>query len=287
MIKPIPFYLCRGNSFRREFSHLGEVRSIIPESVKVMALTATATNSTRASIIKSLDMQKPTLVSVPPFKDNIVYAVTEKTSISHAFIPLAKRLAEKRTDMGRTLIFCRKYDEVTATYHFFKRNLGAQFTEPPGAPDLARFRLVDMFTHCTHESVKSTIMTQFTTKSPLRIVIATVAFGMGIDCADVRKVIHWGVPDDTEMYVQESGRAGRDGQISCALLVYGRRDLRQTYTSEHMIKYCRNENQCRKKILFEDFEGCQNIVSKGCMCCDVCKKQCMCGECDPNLDIGI
>ena len=91
------------------------------------------------------------------------------------------------------------------------------------------------------------------------------------------------------MYVQESGRAGRDGQMSCALLVYGKRDLCQTYTSKHMIKYCQNESQCRKKILFEDFDGCQNVVSNGCMCCDVCKKQCMCGQCDPNLyfDIGM
>lgn len=103
---------------------MGEVRSVIPESVKVMALTATATNTTREAVIKSLDMQKPTLVSIPPLKDNIVYAVAEKSSISRAFIPLAKQLAEKRTDMGRTLIFCRKYDDVTATYHFFKRSLG-------------------------------------------------------------------------------------------------------------------------------------------------------------------
>ena len=207
-----------------------------------MALTATATNTTRAAVTKSLDMQKPTLISVPPVKENIVYAVAEKSSLSRAFVPLAKQLAEKRTDMGRTLIFCRTYDEVTATYHFFKQSLGAAFTEPPGAPDLDRFRLVDMFSHCTHESVKSTIMTQFTTKSPLRIVIATVAFGMGIDCPDVRQIIHWGVPEDAEMYVQESGRAGRDGQTSCALLVYGKRDRCKTYTSEHMIKYCQNES---------------------------------------------
>ena len=236
-----------------------------------MALTATATTATRECVIKSLDMQKPTLVSVSPFKHNIVYAVAKKSSISSAFEPLAKQLAEKRTDMGRTIIFCRKYTEVTATYHFFKRTLCADFTEPPDAPDLARFRLVDMFTHCTHDSVKSSIMERFTMQSSLRIVIAAVAFGMGIDCPDVRQIIHWGIPADAEMYVQESGRAGRDGQMSCALLVYGKRDLRKAYTTEHMIKYCENTDQCRKKILFENFEGCQKIVSKGCMCCDMWK----------------
>ena len=89
-------YLCRGKSFRREFSNLGEVRSNIPESVRGMALTATATNTTRASVIKSLDMQKPTLVYVPPLKDNILYVVAEKSSISRMFTPLAMLLAEKR-----------------------------------------------------------------------------------------------------------------------------------------------------------------------------------------------
>ena len=73
----------------------------------VMALTATATNNTRASVSKSLSMQKPTVISVPPMKDNIIYAVAEKSSVNRTFIPLAEGLSEKRTNMGRTLIFCR------------------------------------------------------------------------------------------------------------------------------------------------------------------------------------
>ena len=85
-----------------------------------MALTATATNNTRASVIKSLSMQKPTVVLVPPIKDNIVYTVAEKSSVNRAFIPLAEGLREKRTNMGRTLIFCRRYKEMTSIYFFFK-----------------------------------------------------------------------------------------------------------------------------------------------------------------------
>ena len=107
-----------------------------------------------------------------------------------------------------------------------------------------------------------------------------------MDCPDVRQGFHWGVLDDAETYVQESGRAGREKQPSCALLVYGRKDLRQTYISDHMRRYCQNQDECRKKILFEDFEGCENIKFNGCMCCDVCKKQCMCSlwEMRPNSE---
>lgn len=68
----------RGDTFRPEFSHLGEVRSIIPDNVHVMALTATATKTTRAEIIKILDMQTPMIISTSPHKENLVYSVAEK-----------------------------------------------------------------------------------------------------------------------------------------------------------------------------------------------------------------
>ena len=73
------FYVinCRSDSFRREFSRLGELRSIIPEHVHVMAL---ATVSTRKEIIKSLDMQDPVIVSVSPIKENVHYCVAGKTT---------------------------------------------------------------------------------------------------------------------------------------------------------------------------------------------------------------
>ena len=72
-------------------------------------------------------------MSVSPLEDNIIYAVGEKSSISAAFVTLAKRLAEQRTEMGRIIIFCGRYDDITAIYYFFKQSLGAGFMEPPGA----------------------------------------------------------------------------------------------------------------------------------------------------------
>ena len=96
----------------------------------------------------------------------------------------------------------------------------------------------------TPNSERKNIAVIYNTKSCLRIVIATIAFGMGIDCADIRQIIHWGVPADAEMYVQESGRAGRDGLQSCAIILKSSRDLNKRYTSEHMIEYCVNESVC-------------------------------------------
>ena len=81
--------------------------------------------------------------------------------------------------------------------------------EPPDAPDLSQFRLVDMF-HCyTIGSVKSN--TSFTKESILRF-ICTTAFGLGIKCVDVRRMFHYGPPDSMEAYIQETGRCGRDGR---------------------------------------------------------------------------
>ena len=200
------FYLYfRGDCFRREFSRLGELRSVIPENVNVMALTATATVSTRREIIKILDMQKPVIVSIPPIKDNLFFCATPRGSISLSLSPISDILIRQRTAMGRIIIFCSTYDEVTSIYYFFKKTLGINFTEPPGAPDLPQYRLIDMYTHCTHETVKDQILARFTSSSSLRVVIAIIAFGMGINCPDVRQIIHWGIPDDAEMYVQQTG----------------------------------------------------------------------------------
>ena len=121
-----------------------------------------------------------------------------------------------------------------------------------------------MYTHCTDSSVKKKILEQFTSPSSLHVVIATVAFCMGIDCQDVRQIVHWEVPEDSEMYIQESGRAGRDGRLSS-------------------INYCVNKSsECRRSILYSDFPGCE-FASVGCMCCDVCAKSCKCGQCGDKL----
>lgn len=98
-------------------------------------------------------------------------------------------------------------------------------------------RLVDKYDACTAPSVKNHIVQSFSDpQGVLRVVVATIAFGMGLDCPNVRHVIHWGPPDDIDNYVQESGRGGRDGEICMATLYYSARDLSYKHTSEQIVK---------------------------------------------------
>lgn len=212
-----------------------------------MALTTTATKTTRKFIIDSLSMQRPEIIYIPPVKDNIIYTVLDKPrDIGDYFKGIVDKLKVERINMHRMIIFCKTYNNIIIIYQYFKQKLGEHFTEPPGSPNFIINRLVDIYTHCTHETVKNKIISQFTQPSSLRIVIATIAFGMGIDCPDVRHVIHWGVPADGEMYVQESGRAGRDGELACATILKSAVDLNKRYTTQHMIDYCTNKSgACR------------------------------------------
>ena len=240
---------------------------------------ATAINSTRAAIIRILDMQSPTVVSVHPAKQNMYY-VAEKSDSSKSFTPIIRNLSLQRSKLGKTIIFCRTYDQVTTIYYYFKQKLGVGLTDPPGAPDIMEFRLVDMYTHCTHKSVNDYIKKNFKEESPLRVVIA---FGMGIDCPNIRQIIHWGVPSDMETFIQETGRAGWDGELSCSLMLYSKTDLNRKRTTEQLIEYCKNEDkQCAKKVIFADFD---NVTS--CLCCWICKEKCTCGQCESNFVVSI
>ncbi len=221
---------------------------------------------------------------VPPFKHNILYCVGDKPSngIASSFKAICEALV-KNKKMDRTLIFCRSYRDVINIHQFFKITLGDHWLEPPDSPDYVKFRVVDMFTHCTHSSVKKKIIEQFSSESPLRVLIATGAFGLGMNCPDIHQVIHWGLPQDAETYVQESGRAGRDGKQAISFIIKQPRDLDRRFTSEQMIEYCQNKSVCRRSILYRDFPPSETSLLPteftACICCDVCRSTCKCGNC--------
>ena len=104
--------------------------------------------------------------------------------------------------------------------------------------------------------------------SNLRLVIATSAFGLGIDCDDIQRIIHWGLPSTIEEYVPETGRAGRDGSDAVAI-PYGGKVGR--HSTEKKQEYISNTAVCRRRTLFHKFVE-EDIAVCGCKCCDVCAK---------------
>ena len=275
------FVLCRGDSFRSVLLRVGELRSLLPDRVCIMALTATATFGLRSKVSALLGMRNPLLTYMSPCKENLFYGLQSFKCIEDSFTPLLNSLIKNRLNTPRTLIYCRRYIDCSALYTFLKSELKQQFTEPQDAPDLSRYRIVDMFTSCSDEVVKDNIIKQFTSPSQLRVVISTVAFGMGIDCPDVESVIHLGPPEDLESYIQETGRGGRDGRKAYATLLVTKGYRR--YVDDGMMNYITNNSKCRREVLFTQMEGYHNFQKdRLCSCCDICRCTCNCSFCIYN-----
>ncbi len=110
--------------------------------------------------------------------------------------------------------------------------------------------------------------------SQLRIVIVTVAFGMGIDCPDVHQIIHLGPPDDIESYIQKTGQAGTNGLTAYVTLLKTKGWRR--FTDDSMTMYVKNTTLCRRYMLFheiaiDDFSTGTGVPVLNSLCCDICK----------------
>ena len=257
---------------------MGEVRSLIPASVNMMALTATATRTDRLSVSRVLGLKSPFVLTKCPTKTNLMYSVSSFESVGVTFRKFADMLKRERTDFPKTIIYGRSFDMCANIYLFLQDQLGLSFTNPKDAPDIPEFRLVDMFTSITDAKLKSDILSNFKDGKNLMVVVATVAFGMGIDCKDVRQIVHVGLPDDVSSYIQETGRAGRDDLPSMATLLKAR-----TYhhVDEDIKLYSANETECRRHVLFRDMDSYEPVdINIKCMCCDICSVSSVCGVCE-------
>ena len=98
--------------------------------------------------------------------------------------------------------------------------LNEELSEPIGAPiQLPQYCMVDCYTKCTEDEIKDVILKNCKEpNSVLCVIIATAAFGMGVDCMSVTRIIHWGPPSDVETYIQLTGRSGRSGEQSYCLI---------------------------------------------------------------------
>ena len=137
--------------------------------------------------------------------------------------------------------------------NFSLSTLKHEFNEPITAPNVSKFRLVDMYTSVTQKEVQESIVKSFScATASLRIVVCTIAFGMAVDCAGVSHVIHWRPPADVESYMQECGRPGRNGQASTVIYV-NKSDLSNRTTLKEM-KYCVQQHMCWLSILCSYFD---------------------------------
>ena len=129
---------CRGEEIRKVYSRLGEIRSILSQDVKVMALTATASKTLREDIMKFLGMKNPVVIAVSPDKANIMYEIVPFVSTNATF----GTLAEQQLLIGRAIIFCQQLEDCPKLYRFFRKALGQNFT---GSPNTCENRLVNTF----------------------------------------------------------------------------------------------------------------------------------------------
>lgn len=142
---------------------------------------------------------------------------------------------------------------------------------------------MEVYTAPSSVSLKEDILNAFGPKdATLRIIVATIAFGMGIDYTDICQVIHFGAPTSAEDLVQQSGRAGRAGQPATSITI---KNSLLPGTSPVIKEFVREKmNKCRRKVHFKPFFGVTEVKSASplCSCCDYCSTLCTCGNCDTH-----
>jgi len=251
-----------GHDFRPEYVQLGDLRHLFP-GIPLVALTATADDQTRDDVRARLHLTGAPVFSAGFDRPNIRYTVVDKRS---APAQLERFVLDRPGDSGIVYCLSRKRVEEVAKR---LRTAGVKAAAyHAGLPAETRTRVQDRFL-----------------RDDVHVVVATVAFGMGIDKPDVRFVVHYDMPKNIEGYYQETGRAGRDGLPAEALCLFG---LQDAMTARMLIERGNNPEQVRIElhklsamIAFAEATTCRRRVLLGYF---GERRDADCGNCDVCLD---
>jgi ATP-dependent DNA helicase RecQ len=244
----------------------------------MIALTATATKSTRETIFAVLLMDKPCVIFESPNKDNIAYVVeymSRDEDLEHYFSWLVEELREKKEHCDRTIIYCQTIKQCGLLYATLKAVLGNDMRIGNGCTNNC---IIEMLHSRTPLANKESIIKSFSEEwGVIRVLIATIAFGMGVNCQAVSRVIHFGPAKNIESYAQETGRAGRNGSQAVAYLLYN--GILLNHVEWDMKSYVRND-MCRRTTILKHFDedASPHLVLH--LCCDYCASHCKCGSFD-------
>ena len=252
-----------GHEFRPEYRKLSSIKRFFP-GIPIIALTATATPSVRKDIITELNLHDPAIYLGSFNRRNLIYEICEKTNPDRQVVDF---ISQHKGESGIVYCFSKKQvDSLTALLQ--KNGIKARAYHADLSP-----------------SVRSSTQDQFL-RDDILVIVATIAFGMGIDKPDVRYVIHYDLPKSIENYYQETGRAGRDGDLATCMLLYARSDFKKIEgllrklpdgverqigfkRLNDMLGYCETQS-CRRTVLLTYFGENFNEIS--CDSCDNCKK---------------
>ena len=195
----------------------------------MLALTASATQHTASCIAENLGMRQPTFIKTSLNRPNILYEVKKRSGVvEDDFSDLADELLQKGPNLPRTIIYCRRLIDRGKIFQFFDLVLLDEQYWPHDAPQIPENRLFHQYHKPLPRSDKETVLELLSSSHPTcRIIISTVALGMGLNCPDISRVIHYGVPTTMEAFYQESGRCGRNGEQATATLLFNGHDIKQ------------------------------------------------------------